>query len=1018
MADFLLNRRRLLGLIGASTVAVTWDGSAWDGSASAKAADPVADTYYRVLLRHTRWSETQFDATAGRYRRTDFGFAVVLGNALLLTRGAYDAQVTGISKDDLRTRTVATIKHFAASNALVGGTEWGKTLFWDTTFQSYFVLAARLLWAGLDAATREAVDTIARAQAEYTVSLGTGNDPRSGAWTPNGLTGGYQGDTKLEEMGVYAQSLAPGLAWAATVPEEWRTAFGRWSRNMAGLPAADLANPVLVDGVAVSANTAANVHDTYVVENHGSFGPHYQEELWRTSARNAVHFLLAGRPLPEVITAQPNGDRLWRTILGTMSDAGEPLMPMVADREHLYGRDVIPLAFRAQVLGDRYAARAEADLAARLEAYQAYPPADRMAKFSGEPKYEPEARAEITIAYLLHELRPRPVPVESAELFRFASGATDFGAGPGLLAQQSERAWAGTVSKAGLVKFAWQPSHDDWLFVISGGTPMLLPSTGLAVRGRFAKAYNGVRDGFDATASVLAFDSGRAGMVTLPTGTVVYATSGVAAGEGRVSVHNLTMPGVPGLDGDRVFTAAEGSTTVRAPEGVGRADDHVFGRTTARYVRMVGITPHPTYGYSLYAFEVRDGGGADLARGRTASASSFDTGREPGFAVDGDAGTRWAVSKADRPRADSWLAVDLGAAVPLDRVRLHWEAAAGQAYRVEASPDGTRWDVVATYPRDDLRSTGRWLDVDGRAGFVVHGSAAPIAVRGTTVVLSDGPAAGFVAEGYVGAERDLRAIAAAGAPVCPDGVRASVADGYLSLFNLDARRVTGVVSVRQSRTAVRVYQGVQRITAVGTDHDVVLEAASARVEAPRFTVRRVGGGAVPVGVTVTVLDGQRVRVTGPAAMLLVEQAGGIELPVVPGVEVVFPGGRPYPLADLAVGRVTFPSAPLPTGMSDPGAVVDDDPRTSWTPGANGRVVVDLGAVVAIGEVVLTWTAGAVPSAAVATSVDGRAYAPAGVVGRGRRASVVVGTSARYLAVGTGWRGGQARLVSVVVRAAT
>jgi hypothetical protein len=87
-----------------------------------------------------------------------------------------------------------------------------------------------------------------------------------------------------------------------------------------------------------------------------------------------------------------------------MSDAGEPLMPMVADREHLYGRDVIPLAFRAQVLGDRTPPAAKAALAERLEAYQAYPPQYRLAKFSGEPKYEPEARAELAISYLLHEL--------------------------------------------------------------------------------------------------------------------------------------------------------------------------------------------------------------------------------------------------------------------------------------------------------------------------------------------------------------------------------------------------------------------------------------------------------------------------------------------------------------------------------------------------------------------------------------------------------------------------------------
>jgi len=998
-----MNRRQLLQAIGVAAVAAY-------GAAPAAASavpDPVAETYYRVLLRHTRWTETQFDAAAGYYRLTDFGFAVVLGNAVLVTRGAYDAQAAGIGRDVLKARTIATIRHFAGSNVLCGGTEWGETLFWDTTFQSYFVVAARLLWADLDTTTRSQVDTIVRAQADYTTSLGAGDDPRSAGWTPNGTVGGFRGDTKLEEMGVYAQSLAPALAWAATVPVAWRTAFDRWGRNMTGLAAADLANPTLVDGLPVSANTATNLYDTFIVENHGSFAPHYQEELWRTGGRNAIHFLLAGRPLPQVITEQPNADRLWRTIVGTMSDAGEPLMPMVADREHLYGRDVIPLAFRAQVLGDRYAARAEADLAARLEAYQAYPPADRITKFSGEPKYEPEARAEIAISYLLHEMLPRPVVATSAELFAFASGATDFGSGPGLLAQQSPTAWAGAVSKAGMVKFAWQPAHDDWLFSIGGGTPMLLPSTGLAVRARFAKAYNRIRDGFDATAGVLSFDTGRVGTVTLPTGTIVYATTGLGDGEGVVTVHNLAMPGVSGLDGDRTYTAAEGSVTVAAtPDGVARADDLVFARTTARYVRMTGIKGDPTYGYSIFAFEARDGAaGTDLARGHLATASSADTGHDPALATDGNVATRWAVSRADRTRGDSWLAVDLGAPTALDRVRLYWEAAAGQAYRIETSVDGIQWTVVATYPRDDLRSTGKWLNVDGRAGFVVHGSANPIAVRGDTVVLSGGPASSAVIEGYVGA-RDLRPIAAAGAPTSTAGIHASTADTYLSLFNLTGQPVNGTISIGQS--TIRLYQGTQRVTATGTDYDATSDPATARVEPVRFTLRNLLGGPVPTGISATVVDAQHITLAGPQTMLGVTQAGtGLEIPVMlpamSGRTVAFPTGRPYPLADLAAGRITFPTSPLPPGMSDPSAAVDDDPRTSWTPGRNGRMVVDLGSSQHISGVSLQWTPGVNPSVTVSTSVDGVTYTP------GTAAS-----SARYVAVSTGWQSGQATLVSVVV----
>ncbi|MGW0654529.1 discoidin domain-containing protein, partial [Streptomyces umbrinus] len=364
-------RRQTMQLLGASGIVTGLPLTLGSGRASAATTaaapggDPVSDTYYRVLLSHTRWSEQQWDAAQGHYTDKDFGFAVVLGNAVLLTRGPYDAERAGVDKDTLRARTVATVKHFAASNRLTGGTKWGRRLFWDTTFQSYFVLAARLLWDDLDEATRRNVDTIAREQAQFTTQLGTGDDPDSGGWTPHGLTGGFEGDTKLEEMGVYTQSLAPGLAWASDDPryEAWRAAFGRWSRNEAGLPAADLANPARVDGVAVSANTAQNLYDTFIVENHGSFGPHYQEELWRTSGRNSAHFLAAGRALPEVFTAQPNAGPLWRTLLGVMSDAGEPLMPMVADREHLYGRDVIPLAFLAQVVGDRAAARCEVALA-------------------------------------------------------------------------------------------------------------------------------------------------------------------------------------------------------------------------------------------------------------------------------------------------------------------------------------------------------------------------------------------------------------------------------------------------------------------------------------------------------------------------------------------------------------------------------------------------------------------------------------------------------------------------------
>ncbi|MFJ4410170.1 discoidin domain-containing protein [Streptomyces sp. NPDC088910] len=1047
-----LGRRRFAQLAALTSLAVATPLSI--GAASADAApagrpggaghgpghapdDDVAAAYYQALLTHTRWAETQWDASKGYYTGTDYNFVVVLGNAVLLTRGTYDATSAGIDKETLRAHTLATVKHFAASNRLTGGTEWGRTLFFDTTFQLYFVLAAHLLWDQLDAVTRGHVDTIVREQAAYTTALGTANDPASGSWTPNGLKGGFVGDTKLEEMGVYAQSLAPGLAWASDDPRyaDWSAAYGRWSRNETGLPAADLANPTVVDGVAVSANTATNLYDSFIVENHGSFGPHYQQELWRTSGRNAVHFITAGRPLPQVLTEQPNAKQLWRTLLMVMSDAGEPLMPMVADREHLYGRDVIPLAFLAQVAGDRTAAWGEAAMAARLAPYQAYAPLYRLAKFSGEPKYEPEARAEVAISYLLHEWRAAHggivKPLSDAEMFARASGVKDFGTGPGLVAQQTPAAWAAAVSKPGFVKFGWQPAHDDWLFALSGTTPMFLPATAAKVLKRSVTTYREVRDGFDATATVLTLDSGTAGFTTLPSGAVVYATSGTASGEGSLRVQNLTMPGVAGLVGSRTYTAAEGSAKVASQDsgnaGVGpgpRVDELTVPSGSWRYVRMQGVAGHTTYGYSLYAFEVRDGAsGPDLAQGRTATASSADSGKGAALAVDGNATTRWAVAVSDRGRADSWLTVDLGAASAFDRVTLRWETAAARAYRVQGSADGKTWTDLLRFPSADLSSRGGWLSVDGRAGLVVRGAANPLSVYGDLVVLSDGPAEPLLVEGLPsGDPRAVKAAAARPAPRARDAaVKASTAGGHLSLFNLSAGSVATTVSVPQSRSRLTLYAGTQHVTADGTDVAAELTAASAAVVPARFTLTSRAGGSVPTGLRVEVVDAATVRVSGPRARLLVTAPSGAraQVDVQPGrtAQVTVRGAKPYPLEDVAVGCDTFPTGPLPAGMSDPAAAVDGDPATSWRPGsARGRMVVDLGAAVDVREIRTAWTGGHVPSAAIEFSADGLTYTSAGELRRrGRAATLAARTTARYVALAvSGGRDTDARLVSLEV----
>jgi hypothetical protein len=983
-----LSRRQLLALtgVGGLSGALTLP-----GRASAAMPDPVADRYRELLHVHTRWVEEQWDTRIGAYRAADFRFVVVLGNAVLLRMEDYDARLADVDAPTLKAKTVATIQRYAAGNRLAGGTEWGRKLFWDSTFELYFVLAARLLWDDLDEQTRLNVENIAAGQASYAYGLGSDDDPLSGGWSPQGTTGGWVGDTRLEEMGVYAQALAPGIAWAADSDEAadgWRERFLLWATNASGLPVADRANPAVVDGERIDLRTTAhNLHDTFIVENHGSANPHYQAELWRTAGRAAIHFLVAGRPLPEVLTRQPNGEQLWATLRLLASDAGEPVMPMVADRYHLYGRDVLPLAFLAQVQGDRDAARAEADLAARLMPYLRYEPKNRLTKFSGEEKYEPEARAELAIAYLFHRLRKSPVqPVGRAEFFRRASGTRDFGTDVGLTAHQSERAFAGAVTKAGFVNFLWQPGHDNWL--VDTRSPAFLPAGSTPIDS-WTRAYQRNRDGLDATATVLSLDGGRAAaFATLPTGTVVYASTGLS-GEGRLTLFNLDMPGMPGLSGRRTFTTPDG-TAVLGEQGQAGV---TFSPRDARWVRMLGREPGTEFGYSIFTFAVLDTSGADLAQGAMPTASSEDIWNPARNATDGNPETRWAVAREERGRADSWLAVDLSSIVKVAGVRIDWEAAYGKGFVIQTSTDGLTWTDAAAVP--ETRSAQGWVGIDGRAGIVTHGTSRKIVV---SVGAVSAPAP--IIEGYPGNTTNLAAAAARTLPTA-EGLLISDADGYLSVFNLSSGRVDTAVRLPSGR---RLYRGTQVARGKGLEWRVGLETGTAAVEPPRFVLDE----PAPDGTRFEVADSHHLRITAPARrrVVLTVRSGSwsARLTVRAGRSrgVVVPGAPVTPTADLARGRTTFPTSPLPAGMTSPARAVDGDPRTAWRPGESGRMVVDLGAVVAVADVRLTWSKGHRRACRVEASADGLTYSP-------------LEKQARYVAVAVeGWRPGDAELVELAV----
>lgn len=1205
-------RRRTVALVVAAALAAPLAGLAPAGLAPAAPAsaapfattaafgapDEIAADYYAALLRHTRWVNTVWDPAINAYQFKDFNFAVVLGNAVIVTHGEYDAEITGIAKDELTQRTIDTIRYYAAKNRFVdpNGT-WGKKMFWDSTFQSYFLDAGRVLWDRLDATTQRNLETIAVGQSAYTSDLDHGRDPLSGSWTADWPTGKHVGDTAQEEAGVYTQALAPGLAWAPdhADADRWSEQLGDWARNAAGQPTADLNNPAVVAGKPVSTNTMQTIYDTYLVENHGSFGPHYQSDIWRSGGRNAIQFILNDEPIPEYLKHQPNSAELWRSIEMVMSNEGEPFMPMVNDREYLYGRDVIPMAFLGQVLRDPDAVRAEANMAASLEAYQAYKPVDRLAKFSGEPKYEPEARAEIAISYLLHvEAAESAEGVVQAtpqdEFFARLAGVRDFGAGPGLSVQQSANAWAAASSKKGFLKFPWVPGHDSWLFALSGSTPYLYPNSAATVDARNTSTYTGPRDGFEGTTSVFRIGDEYAGQATLPSGAALYATTGAGWQDGTVSVRNLDLGGYNGLDGSRTYATAEGSATDTLPvvtppdpadANAARIDDlsfapvparyvriqgqqgnarygyslyslHAYGtgaeattdlaagrpatassedparrastvtdaspttrwavavaeRTRAdswiqvdlgteqtvgsvrlaweasagerylvqtssdgetwttqtaytggvdanvarldtvdltpagatapapveaRFVRMQGVQGDPAYGYSLYTMRALTAAGVDAAAGKPATASSADSGRAPSSVTDSDPASRWAVSRADRTRADSWIQVDLGAPTAIAQVQLGWEVSAGREYRIQVSADGETWQDAASfrYTGDQVTTTeGSWINVEGTAGYVVRGGQSPITVssekEGINTVRLGGGDDPMLVE-MVPGDADATAAQDAAPQPTAEGLLVSSLDGYLTAFNLTDADVTADVTIPYSGDAVALFAGDQVLGADASTLAVTVPAGDAVVLAPRATVPT-AAAAQAAGVSVSVLDGRTVRVARPDGgdagagavktidVTNVETGETRTLPVgKPKVAAPasFPGATAFPVPDLALATLTFPASVLPEGMTSPQGAVDGDPGTAWTPGTDGRMVVDLGAAQQIGTVTTLWDGDGAPAATVSVSDDGITFREVGSIEAGAtRGSVAVDATARYVALTTEWSEGDPALVAL------
>jgi hypothetical protein len=215
----------------------------------------------------------------------------------------------------------------------------------------------------------------------------------------------------------------------------------------------------------------------------------------------------------------------------------------------------------------------------------------------------------------------------------------------------------------------------------------------------------------------------------------------------------------------------------------------------------------------------------------------------------------------------------------------------------------------------------------------------------------------------------------------------------------------------------RLYRGTQIVQSGGLEWTVTQAAGTARVESPCFTVE----GTPPEDTRFTVADSRHVTVIAPerAAVNVSVRSGSWRTAVrlAPGqARTLAAPGPVTPTADLARGRTTFPTSPLPAGMTAPDRAVDGDPRTAWRPGPYGRMVVDLDMICDVSTVRLVWTGGWICPVRIESSTDGMTYAPLDRLPQPDRiATTVVDVVARYVAITVvGWRPGDAELIELAV----
>lgn len=123
-----------------------------------------------------------------------------------------------------------------------------------------------------------------------------------------------------------------------------------------------------------------------------------------------------------------------------------------------------------------------------------------------------------------------------------------------------------------------------------------------------------------------------------------------------------------------------------------------FDPRPVRHVRLELRERATEWGFSLWEVSFNPWGLCQRSWGMQATASSGQDGAMgPEKAIDGNGTTRWSSAFND----DEWWQVEFPRPIELSGLRILWEAAFAENYRIEVSDDGTSWRTVYTVKEGD-----------------------------------------------------------------------------------------------------------------------------------------------------------------------------------------------------------------------------------------------------------------------------------------------------------------------------